>query len=166
MVGLKERHEPADGQRSGRKRESTAGALTIDARRREGAAPCGARLPGLVSLSLSRLPVCRRKKKTKKEGGGEKKKKNKNEKKKGKRKEGRRRRGRGGEGKKGGGKREREGGKKDSGPYRSLEWSALLPTTSTPFVGGAKIATRAGGQQRAYAGSNAQCDLFYALVKG
>lgn len=112
MVGLKERHEPADGQRSGRKRESTAGALTIDARRREGAAPCGARLPGLVSLSLSRLPVCRRKKKTKKEGGGEKKKKNKNEKKKGKRKEGRRRRGRGGEGKKGGGEERERRGKK------------------------------------------------------
>lgn len=108
MVGLKERHEPADGQRSGRKGESTAGALTIDARRREGAAPCDARLPGLVSLSLSRLPVCRRKKKTKKEGGrGRRRKKTKTKRKKGR---GKREEEDGGEGERGrrGGGRERE----------------------------------------------------------
>lgn len=113
MVGLKERHEPAYGQRSGRKRESTAGALTIDARRREGAAPCGARLPGLVSLSLSRLPVCRRKKKNKKRGRGreeekKQKRKEKREEERGKKKTGER--GRGEEG--GGEERERRGKKR------------------------------------------------------
>lgn len=116
-----------------------------------------------LSLSFARLPE---KKKNKKRGRGreegkKQKRKEKREEERGKKKTGER-----GRGEEGGGKREREGGKKDSGPYRSLEWSALLPTTSTPFVGGAKIATRAGGQQQAYAGSNAQCDLFYALVKG